>query len=76
MVVHHRAVQRSQAAGLLPTELDPRQLTFFLLAVGTYPYLLPQMAHLITGHPTSHDDFRGEFVVFLQQLAGLLRGNR
>jgi AcrR family transcriptional regulator len=69
-------VQRSQAAGLLPTELDPRQLTFFLLAVGTYPYLLPQMAHLITGHRTSNDDFRREFVAFLQQLAGLLRGNR
>ena len=66
-------VQRSQAAGLLPADLDPGQLTFFLFACAMYPYLLPQMAHLITGHAPSHDEFRHEFVAFLRQVAALFQ---
>jgi AcrR family transcriptional regulator len=64
-------VERSQLAGRLPADLDPRQLTFFLFAFAAYPYLLPQMAHLITGHRPTDDAFRREFITFLRQVSSL-----
>jgi AcrR family transcriptional regulator len=67
-------VRRQQAAGALPAHLDPAQLTFFLYVLGVYPYLLPQMAHLITGQLPSQDEFRASYQTFLRQLSVILSG--
>jgi TetR/AcrR family transcriptional regulator len=65
-------VRRQQAAGRLPGELDPHQLTLFLYVLGVYPYLLPQMAYLITGRAPSQTDFRVGYEKFVRDLAALL----
>jgi AcrR family transcriptional regulator len=65
-------VRRQQSVGALPTGLDARQLTFFLYVLGVYPYLLPQMAYLITGHAPNQTDFRASYQKFIRDLAGLL----
>jgi AcrR family transcriptional regulator len=65
-------VRRQQKSGSLPSGLDPRQLTFFLYTLGVYPYMLPQMAYLITGHAPDHPTFRAGYRRFLRHLAKLL----
>ena len=65
-------VRRQQQSGALPSGLDARQLTFFLCVLGVYPYLLPQMAYLITGYTPDHPGFRRNFRRFLRQMANLL----
>jgi hypothetical protein len=64
-------VRRHQAAGALPQRLDPHQLTFFLYVLGVYPYLLPQMAYLITGHVPAEEEFRSSYEAFLRDLANV-----
>jgi TetR/AcrR family transcriptional regulator len=65
-------VRQQQAAGALPAGLDASQLTFFLYVLGVYPYVLPQMAYLITGHAPNQAAFRDEYQKFIRDLAGLL----
>ena len=65
-------VRRQQAGHLLPSGLDARQLTFFLYVLGVYPYLLPQMAYLITGHAPDQREFRAGYERFVRDLAALL----
>jgi AcrR family transcriptional regulator len=65
-------VCRQQSVGALPAGLDSKHLTFFLYVLGVYPYLLPQMAHLITGHAPNQIEFRAGYEVFIRDLAGLL----
>jgi TetR/AcrR family transcriptional regulator len=60
-----------QATGALPAHLDPEQLTFFLYVLGVYPYLLPQMAFLITGHLPDDDQFRAKYKQLLHDIADL-----
>ena len=65
-------VRRQQLAGALPPSLDPHQLTFFLYVLGVYPYLLPQMAYLITGSAPNEQTFREAYEPFIRDLATLL----
>jgi AcrR family transcriptional regulator len=65
-------IRRQQSVGALPGGLDSNQLTFFLYVLGVYPYLLPQMAHLITGHAPNQTEFRAAYEKFVRDLAGLL----
>jgi AcrR family transcriptional regulator len=65
-------VRRQQAGGALPAGLDAHQLTFFLYVLGVYPYLLPQMAYLITGHGPNQSEFRAGYQRFVRDLAALL----
>jgi TetR/AcrR family transcriptional regulator len=65
-------VRHQQSVGALPAGLDANQLTFFLYVLGVYPYLLPQMAHLITGHAPNQIEFRAGYETFIRDLAGLL----
>lgn len=65
-------VRRQQVAGALAAELDSTQLTFFLYMLGVYPYLLPQMAYLITGHGPEELEFRRSYEQFLREIVGLL----
>jgi TetR/AcrR family transcriptional regulator len=65
-------VRGLQASGALPPQLDAPQLTFFLYVLGVYPYLLPQMAYLITGHAPDRPEFRAAYEQFLRDLAALL----
>ncbi len=62
-------VSRQQRAGNLPPELDSRQLTLFLYMLGTYPYVVPQLAHLITGSAPGQAAFAREFEAFVRGLA-------
>jgi TetR/AcrR family transcriptional regulator len=66
-------VRRHQAAGALPRGLDAQQLSLFLYVLGVYPYLLPQMAYLITGHAPDDVEFRAGYEQFVRDLAALLR---
>jgi AcrR family transcriptional regulator len=67
------AVRASQAAGHLPADVDAEQLTFFLWVMGLYPYLLPQIAYLITGHWPADEHFQVEFERFIREIATRLR---
>src|SRR4051794_21490867 len=64
-------VRRQQHAGALPSGLDPHHLTFLLYVLGVYPYLLPQMAYLITGSAPADAHFREGYEKFLRDIAGL-----
>jgi TetR/AcrR family transcriptional regulator len=66
-------VRRHQNGGALPRSLDAHQLTLFLYVLGVYPYLLPQMAYLITGHAPDDMEFRAGYERFVRDLAALLR---
>jgi TetR/AcrR family transcriptional regulator len=65
-------IRRQQSVGALPAGLDAHQLTFFLYVLGVYPYLLPQMAYLITGHAPNQIEFRAGYETFIRALVGLL----
>ena len=67
------AVRAAQAQGELPTELDAEQLTFLLWVLGLYPYLLPQIAYLITGHWPQDERFQVEYERFVRGFARRLR---
>jgi TetR/AcrR family transcriptional regulator len=65
-------VKRQQQSGSLPSSMDAQHLTLFLYVLGVYPYVLPQMAYLITGHAPSDPNFRGAYARFLRDVATLL----
>ena len=65
-------VRDQQRAGLLPPALDAGHLTFFLYMLGVYPYLLPQMAYLITGRGPDDETFRETYEAFLRDVIRLL----
>jgi len=69
-------VRRQQAAGLLTAGLDAHQLTLFLYVLGVYPYLLPQMAYLITGSAPNEPKFRKSYEKFVRDLAAAIKGDR
>jgi TetR/AcrR family transcriptional regulator len=64
------AVRSYQAEGKLPAHVDPEQLTFFLWVLGMYPYLVPQIAFLITGCWPSDERFQADFERFVRAVAG------
>ena len=68
------AVRQYQAQGRLPAHLDPEQLTFFLYALGLYPYLVPQIAYLITGRWPSDEKFQADYERFVRVIADRLGG--
>jgi TetR/AcrR family transcriptional regulator len=63
------AVRRFQARGKLPAHVDAEQLTFFLYTLGLYPYLVPQIAYLITGRWPSDEKFQADFERFIRGVA-------
>ena len=65
-------VARAQRAGLISAELDPRYTTLLLYVLGVYPYMFPQVAHLITGSGASEPAFRARFETFVRDLVALL----
>jgi AcrR family transcriptional regulator len=65
-------VQRQQDAGVLPASLNAGQLTFFLYMLGVSPYLLPQMAYLVTGFAPDNPGFRAEYERFLRDIVARL----
>jgi AcrR family transcriptional regulator len=70
------AVRAAQGQGTLPRELDASQLTFLLWVLGLYPYLLPQMAYLISGHWPEDERFQVEYERFVRGIARRLRRTR
>jgi TetR/AcrR family transcriptional regulator len=67
-------VRSLQVEGKLPSHLDTEQLTFFLWVLGMYPYLVPQIAYLITGGWPSDERFQVEYERFVRGIAQKLRG--
>jgi len=66
-------VRSQQAAGKLPSGVEADQLVFFLWVLGMYPYLIPQVAYLITGHWPSDERFQVDFDRFVRGIASRLR---
>jgi hypothetical protein len=65
-------VQRQQQVGTLPSTVDAGQLTFFLYMLGVSPYLLPQMAYLVTGFAPDNPNFRAGYERFVRDIVALL----
>jgi AcrR family transcriptional regulator len=64
-----RRLEREQAAGLVPADLDSGQLLLSLLALVAFPMASPQATRLITGRAPTHPRFRAERAVFLRRLS-------
>jgi len=65
-------VAEQQRAGELPKDLDTRQLTLFLYMLGVYPYMVPQLAYLITGSLPGDSEFAEQFTAFVRELTARL----
>jgi len=61
-------VREQQAEGLLPADLDPGQLALSELALTLLPFLLPQVARLVTGRAVTDPAFLDERAEFLDAL--------
>jgi TetR/AcrR family transcriptional regulator len=70
------SVRTYQAEGELAAHVDPEHLTFFLWVLGMYPYLVPQIAHLITGRWPSDPSFRTDFERFVRAVASRMKRSR
>jgi AcrR family transcriptional regulator len=66
-------VLEQQREGRLPADLNGRHLTLFLYMLGVYPYLVPQLAYLITGSLPGQAAFAREFETFVSALGARLR---
>jgi TetR/AcrR family transcriptional regulator len=66
-------VTEQQRIGKLPADLNPGQLTLFLYVLGIYPYLMPQLAYIVTGSLPGQPAFAREFESFLNALGERLR---
>ena len=66
------AVRKLQELGQLPKEVDAESLFLMLTAVLAFPYLLPQVATLVTGASPSSVEFKQRwsklFHILIQQL--------
>ena len=65
-------VIEQQRLGKLPADLNSGQLTLFLYMLGVYPYLVPQLAYLITGSLPGQPAFAREFEAFVAALTARL----
>jgi AcrR family transcriptional regulator len=65
-------VHRQQEVGALPATLNAGQLAFFLYVLGVSPYLLPQMAYLVTGSAPDNPSFRANYERFVREIVALL----
>jgi TetR/AcrR family transcriptional regulator len=63
------SVRSYAAEGKLVTPVDPEHLTFLLWVLGMYPYLVPQIAHMITGAWPTEAEFRSAFQPFARAFA-------
>ncbi|MCX6908862.1 MAG: hypothetical protein NTY01_12575 [Verrucomicrobia bacterium] len=64
---------RSQAEGLVSSDLDPRQMLLAMISLTTYPLAFPQITRLVTGLTVNDPEFRERRVAFLQQFAAAFR---
>jgi TetR/AcrR family transcriptional regulator len=66
-------VAEQQRLGKLPADLNSGQLTLFLYMLGIYPYLMPQLAYIVTGALPGQPAFAREFETFVSALGARLR---
>lgn len=66
-------VAEQQRAGVLPADLDTRQLTLFLYMLGVYPFMVPQLVYLITGSLPSDAKFARQFARFVRGMGARLQ---
>ena len=65
-------VADGQAHRVLPDDVDAGQLALALIALGTFPYLLPQFSRLITGEAPGTPAFSTAHQAFVGALTGHL----
>lgn len=65
-------VIEQQRLGNLPADLNSQHLTLFLYMLGVYPYLVPQLAYIITGSLPGQAAFAQEFEAFVAALGARL----
>jgi AcrR family transcriptional regulator len=70
------AIAREQAAGLLPSDLDPGHLLLAFLSLAAFPLLAPQAVRLIAGTRPTDPTFRRQRAEFLHRLVEHLRPGR
>jgi TetR/AcrR family transcriptional regulator len=70
------AVREEQGAGALPDDLDAAQLVLSEICLTMGPYLLPQLAHLVTGMSVKDPEFVAERQEFLRRLGRRLDPTR
>lgn len=62
-------LRHRQAKGLLPRQLNARQLLLAMMGITTYPVAFPQICRLITGLSVSDPEFQAQRESFLRQFA-------
>lgn len=61
-------VRDGQARGVLPAHLDADQLALALIALATFPYVLPQFSRLVTGQAPGSPEFAAGHLEFVNAL--------
>lgn len=69
------ALRLMQAAGRLPGDMDHRLLQLAIVALASYPLAFSGITRLITGHTSTHPQFRREWSQFLRRIAAKLFSN-
>ena len=65
-------LRERQHRGLLPRDLDTRQLLLAILGLITYPLAFPQVTRMVTGKPPSDSGFRRDHAEFLRRFSEAL----
>jgi EmrB/QacA subfamily drug resistance transporter len=66
-------IRDRQAAGLLPGDLDPRQLRLMGFALVSYPRMLPQITRMVTGLTPDHPQFVAQWTALLRKIGSSLQ---
>ena len=61
-----------QAAGRLPSDLEPDMLFLSLIGSALYPVLLPKLAELVCGEDPRTDAFAARYRAHLERFAAYL----
>lgn len=65
-------IRDRQAAGLLPTDLDPGHLRLMGFALINYPRMLPQITRMTTGVSPENPSFMTRWEVLLREVGSWL----
>jgi len=62
-------IKAKQAAGLVPTDLDPVLLTLAIVSLSNYPLILGDVTKMVTGNESTDPQFQERWGNFLTQLS-------
>jgi AcrR family transcriptional regulator len=67
-------MERAQATGMIDPALPPRMVLLAMMALAVFPWVLPQMTRLVTGHAPSDPLFKRQYGQVLRAIARRLGG--